>query len=321
MASVGSSQTQLRRMSLLVPYIQTHPGVTVQQLAAVFDTTAAQIRKDLKTLWYCGLPGQGMGELIEITFQGDTVAIAFDAGIDRPLQLTQEEATALVVALRFLAASPDLVDNDSVTSALDKIETAVGDRAAASRAIAVSTTPAPAVAADVTKALDAKRALEIDYYVATRDEKTTRVVDPVRMIRLPGGDYLQAWCRRAEDMRTFRLDRIDRATVLHEAAKRPPEEPRDLTDGVYEPGPNDTVVSLHLGLAGRWVPDYYALEQSETAADGTTYVELRVSEDDALERLLWQLGADGVATFADPHVLQVARRIGARSADALKLYR
>lgn len=320
MSAVGSSQAQLRRMSLLVPYVQTHDGVTVQQLAAEFDTTADQIRKDLTALWYCGLPGQGMGELIEVSFNGDVVEISFDAGIDRPLQLTQQEATALIVALRALTASPELVDNDSVTSALDKIETAVGDRAAASRSIAVSTTPAPAVASDVKQALDTGHALEIDYYVATRDEKTTRVVDPVRMVRVPGGDYLQAWCRRAEDMRTFRLDRIDRAVVLDELAHPPGEEPRDLSEGVYEPGPHDRIVSLRLSLAGRWIADYYELEDAAYADDGTTYAKLRVSEDDALERLLWQLGPDGVAAFIDAHVLAAARRIGERSREALERY-
>ncbi|PRZ42144.1 proteasome accessory factor C [Antricoccus suffuscus] len=321
MTSVGNSQTQLRRMSLLVPYVQTHEGVTVQELAAEFDTSPAQIRKDLKALWFCGLPGQGMGEMIEVSFNGEVVDISFDAGIDRPLQLTQQEATALIVALRALTASPELVDNDSVTSALDKIETAVGDRASTSRAIAVSATPTPAVAADVKKALESRRALEIDYYVATRDEKTTRVVDPVRMVRVPGGDYLQAWCRRAEDMRTFRLDRIDRALVLDEPASPPEDDPRDLSAGVYEPGPDDTVVSLKLSLGGRWLTDYYELENVEYADDGTTYAELPVAEDDALERLLWQLGSAGVAAFIDPHVLEAAHRIGERSGEALNNYR
>jgi len=307
-------------MSLLVPYVQTHKGVTVQQLATEFDTTPAQILKDLKTLWFCGLPGQGMGEMIEVSFNGDEVEISFNAGIDRPLQLTQQEATALIVALRTLVASPELVDNDSVTSALDKIETAVGDRAAASRSIAVSATPAPAIAADVKEALGTGRALEIDYYVATRDEKTTRVVDPVRIVRVPGGDYLQAWCRRAEDMRTFRLDRIDRAIVLDEPSRPPVDEPRDLTEGVYEPGPDDVVVGLDLSLAGRWIADYYELEHVEYDDDGTTYAELRVPEDDALERLLWQLGPDGIAAFVDPHALAAAHRIAARTEAALALY-
>ncbi len=41
-----------------------------------------------------------------MAFDGDRVTITYDAGIDRPLRLTPDEALALVVALRMLAETP-----------------------------------------------------------------------------------------------------------------------------------------------------------------------------------------------------------------------
>ena len=54
----------------------------------------------------CGLPGYGPGDLIDMAFDGDRVTLTYDAGIDRPLRLTPDEALALVVALRMLAETP-----------------------------------------------------------------------------------------------------------------------------------------------------------------------------------------------------------------------
>ena len=65
-----------------------------------------------------------------MAFDGDRVTITYDAGIDRPLRLTQDEALALVVALRLLAQVPGVQRREAVERALAKIESAAGDAAA-----------------------------------------------------------------------------------------------------------------------------------------------------------------------------------------------
>ena len=67
---------------------------------------------------------------------------------------------------------------------------------------------APAHLAEVRDAADAGRALEIDYLSGSRDELTTRVVEPVQVATIDGHWYLDAYCHRAGDMRRFRVDRI-----------------------------------------------------------------------------------------------------------------
>ena len=58
------------------------------------------------------------------------------------------------------------------------------------------------------RATDAGRAVEIDYLSGSRDELTTRVVEPVQVVTIDGHWYLDAYCHRAGDMRRFRVDRI-----------------------------------------------------------------------------------------------------------------
>ena len=102
----GGGGDRLGRLLNLVPYLLARPGILVAEAAADLGVSEQQLREDLELLWVCGLPGYGPGDLIDMAFDGDRVTITYDAGIDRPLRLTQDEALALVVALRMLAQVP-----------------------------------------------------------------------------------------------------------------------------------------------------------------------------------------------------------------------
>ena len=72
------------RLLTVVPYLLAHPGVRVADAAAEFGVSETQMRRDLELLWMCGLPGYGPGDLVDLSFSGDTVTVAFDAGMRRP---------------------------------------------------------------------------------------------------------------------------------------------------------------------------------------------------------------------------------------------
>lgn len=317
MGGIGNQFAQLRRMSLLVPFLLRRPGTPLDELARELGTTPAQIRKDLDSLSFCGLPGQGMGDLIEVVYDGDRVSITENAAIERPLQLTAAEASSLVIALRSLAQSPGPVDHDAILSALAKLESAVGSRVASP--VSVEAAPASQTAEQLRGALTGRRAVEIDYWTASRDATATRIVDPIGLFRVDGIDYLEAWCRRAEAVRTFRIDRIGPLRVLDEVAQQHDALPRDLEHGVYSPSDTDVEVTLDLTRDGRWVSEYYDTQQVDDTPDGGARVRLVISPD-ALDRLVTQLGPDGLATYGDPHVAAAAARVAARSRAALERY-
>ena len=76
-------------------------------------------------------------------------------------------------------------------------------------------------AAAVRAAVRDKKALAIDYYAASHDTLTSRVVDPIRVLLVGGHSYLEAWSRESEGVRLFRFDRIVDATELNEPAAPP----------------------------------------------------------------------------------------------------
>ncbi len=311
-----ANEQRLPRLLALVPYLQAHQGIRVADAAADFGVSEQQLRKDLQLLWMCGLPGHGPGDLIDLSFEGETVSVIFDAGMERPLRLTADEALPLVVALRTLADTPGIADTEAVQRALAKVEQAAGGEVD-DAAVAIELDTDARWEPLLRTAVDEQRALWLRYYTATRDESTERVVDPVRVFVTEGRTYLEAWCRSAEGLRTFRADRIDAARLLDEPA-RPPAgiELRDLGEGVYQPASEHLLATLHVSPSYAWVADYYPAEEITETGDGLQ-VNLRVADPAWVRALV--LGSGGQVRVLSPAWL--ADAIRAEAETALAAYR
>jgi proteasome accessory factor C len=293
---------RLPRLLALVPYLLVRPGAPIEEVAADFSVTVKQLRRDLELLWMCGLPGYGPGDLIDLSFEGDTVTVTFDAGMRRPLRLSGAEATALVVALRALAQTPGLAGAGSVRRALAKIETAAGETDGVVLGLA---TREEAALATVRDALVHRRALHIRYYTPSRDTISERSVDPMRLLLVEGRSYLEAWCRAVEEVRLFRLDRIEHVTTLEEPAEPPPHaRPADVSAGLFHAQPDQQIAVLTLAPDARWIAEYYPVDELIEGEEGTATVRMRYSETSWMVRLVLGLGAD--VTVQDPPELAAA---------------
>jgi proteasome accessory factor C len=302
----------LARLLNLVPYLQARPGIRIAEAAADLGVSEQQLRDDLELLWVCGLPGYGPGDLIDMAFDGDRVTITYDAGIDRPLKLTPDEALALVVALRLLAETPGVSDRDVIERARAKVEQVVGEPAP----VAIRLPGASRRLAEVRDAVGTGRALEITYYSANRDRITTRTIDPLRVVMVGGYGYLEAWCRLVNAMRRFRVDRIDELTVLDEPAAPPPQaRPAPVADGIFRPSAELPLVTLRVRRAARWIAEYYPCERVDDTGD-EWLVSLRVTDLAWAQRLVLRLGPE--VTVVGPAAL--AEAVRERAAAALEGY-
>lgn len=307
---------RLTRLLNLVPYLQARPGIFVTDAAADLGVTEAQLREDLTLLWMCGLPGYGPGDLIDMSLD-ETVTITFDAGMSRPLRLNSDEALALIVALRLLAETPGVADVEAVRRALAKLESACGDAARAATRVEVGSMAAEGWVPQIRAALRRRRALRITYYTAGRDASSERVIDPMRLLVVDDFTYLEAWCRRADSMRRFRLDRIDALTELDEPCAPPPQaRPGDIRDGLFQFSDEQPMVTVRIGRDSRWVAEYYRCEDVREEEDGRWLVSLRASNLDWAARFVLGLGADA-QVVAPP---ELADRVAGDVAAALAAY-
>ncbi|WP_277500859.1 MULTISPECIES: WYL domain-containing protein [unclassified Nocardioides] len=301
--SGAGSREQVGRMLALVPYLNARGAVHVDQAARDLGVTPQQVVKDLRVLFLCGLPGGYPDDLIEVDIDalvepdGDRLIRMSNADyLDRPLRLSPTEASALVVALRVLRTHAAPATRDVVDRALLKIETALGGQTAT-----IDPGEGPAVRGrdaeivdTLREAVAARRQLTIDYHVPSRDEVSTRVVDPARLVEHGGLLYLEAWCHTADAPRTFRVDRVHAARVLPtpvatEHDEVAPSDPEAGPEQLFVPPPGSTLVTLRLDAEVRWVPDYYPVEAVRPAGDGAVEVDLRVADARWLQRLLLRL--------------------------------
>jgi len=315
----ANAQNQVERMLALVPYLRVRDGISVDEVARDFGVPLAQIVKDLKVLWYCGLPNSVTGDMIDIDMEaldGDGIVKLSNADyLTRPLRLAPHEAMAMTVALRALREISGPSQRETVDRALAKVEAAVGDPAAPAEVIddIHVDEAAAAIRSTVDDALATQRRLHLTYYVPGRDETTERDADPIRLLFAEGRGYLEAYCYRAEEVRLFRLDRITGAAVLDQHAS-PPEGLglHDLSKGLFQPDPEDPEAVLDLDRSARWVSDYYPIEGKEELAGGRLRVRMRFSDEGWLQRLVLRLG--GCATIVEPTAMAAGVRARARAA-------
>jgi len=316
------AKSQVERLLALVPYLRERGGVRIDRVARDFGVSPQQIQEDLGVLWFCGLPGAMPDDLIDVdmeALEGEGVVHVENTDfLDRPLRLDAHQALALIVALRTLREVAASGERDAIDRALAKLENAAGDAVAVMDQVEVRIDGADAQVTDtVSSALQRKHRLRMSYFVPARDETTHRDVDPMRLVVAEGHTYLEAWCYRTDDLRMFRLDRVTAAEELDVPADPPPEaRPRDLSEGLFQPAPDDMLATVDLARSARWVAEYYPHEGVEELADGGLRVRLRVSDPAWLVRLAMRLS--GQARVVIPS--EVAERVRERAERALQAY-
>lgn len=305
---------RLVRLLNMVPYFVARPGITKEQAAAELGVSLTQLQTDLEQLAVCGLPGYGPGDLIDLTFYSDRIDVYQSAGVDRPLRLTSPEATAMLMALRALVDMPGIVDPRAAHSAIAKIENAAGTAVHAAPEPPGQDNPAAGVVRDAVRR---RRALAIDYYAASRDTSSHRVVDPIRVVLIANHSYLEAWCRESAGVRLFRFDRIDDAELLDEPSA-PPEPARQAeTDtSLFDADPSMPVATLRVAPAMTWMFEYYPMRLVRELADGWREAEMTYASDEWLTRLLLGMG-DEVHVVAPE---SLAGRVRDAAAAALAAY-
>jgi len=280
----------------LVPYVVSRNVVGMEDTAAAFGITERELVDDLNLLWCVELRSPDPYCPIDLSYEGGEIVVSEAEAIDRPLRLGVDEASALLIALRMLAELPTMGAGTALSRTIAKLEQAAGAAAGPSAQVAVQVDhiAAESTAAQVADALRRGKRLHIAYYVHGRDEATERDVDPMRLLVVEGRSYLEGWCRRAKDVRLFRLDRVLAIEVLEVASDVPASaEHVDVDRGLFRPSPEDVHVVFELAASGRWVAEYWPTERVEELPDGRLRVELRTPDTQWVRRLALRLGEDG----------------------------
>lgn len=296
-ARAGGTLQRLERLLTMVPWLLEHPGVTIDEVSERFGVARKELTQDLDILGYCGLPGYGGGDLVEVSLMGDRIVVRMADFFARPLTLSVREAVTLLLAARALSSVEGLEESDALRRAATTLEAALGAEAVQ---VAVDlTSEGDQWLAAMRDAVAAGRVVELVYRSGRRAETNRRVVEPWAVVGSGGAWYLQGYCRDAAGPRDFRLDRIKELHVTDEPSSTPP--PTDPQPPVYRPGPDDISVTLDLAPPAWWVAEW-AVVDKVTGSGRNRRVQLRTPDLEWAARLVLQLG--GNATVVAPEALQ-----------------
>ena len=213
------------RLLDLVPYINTHQGIALKDLAAVFEVSNAQMVNDLTTLWMCGLPGYTPLELMDLDFESGYVNISNAPTLAKPRSVTFDEGVALILGLDLLRATIP-TDRSDLLEKIDSLSARLSSIINLNSTFSVVAPINQGVSAAIDEALASRSSLEIEYHSMYRDEITQRTIFPIEIIQVEGQQYLSSYCYSASDFRQFKLDRIQKAVVTQES-KTIPEDATD----------------------------------------------------------------------------------------------
>ena len=306
-----SAGHRVRRLLAMIPWMTANSPVPVEEVCRRFGVTRTALLADLEVLPFVGVPPYTPDTMIGVDIDDDLISVHLAEPFDRPLRLSAPQALALIAAGRSIREVPGADPGDPLQRALTKVAAALG---VDPERVHVELGDVERSTLDALNgAISTRRSVEIGYFSYGRDEHSVRTVDPHRLYADRGNWYLVAWCHRSEDVRVFRVDRIDSIEVL-DAAFTP--RPDASSIAVFRPSGEDPRVTLDLHPSARWVVEQYPTESIEEATDGHLLVTMAISAVPWLERLLVRLGPAARVVDADPELAGVgaaaAERILAR---------
>jgi proteasome accessory factor C len=215
--NISAPLLRTARLLDLVPFLNTHQGIALKELAQHFDVSQAQMSADLTTLWMCGLPGYTPLELMDLEFDSGFVSIRNAPTLSKPRAITFQEGVALLLGLDLIASSLP-ADRQDLLSATVSLQERLTKILGVPIKLSVATSTSGVVSTAIAQALQTNGGLAIRYHSMYKDLITERTVIPVDTYQTETNHYMRAYCLSALDYREFRVDRIERATPIEVTA-------------------------------------------------------------------------------------------------------
>jgi len=174
---------------------------------------------------------------------------------------------------------------------------------------------------DVMGALMGRQRLHIRYHGRRKDDISDRNVSPQRLTQYRNSWYLDAWCHKAEGLRSFSLERISEQTLLDEDAREIPDKVLtghfDSSYGIFS-GPADNLAILKFTAEmSRWIAEeqWHPDQKGSYDDEGAWTLELPFSSARELVMDIMRYGPE--VEVVSPDFLREAVAESARKAAAI----
>ncbi len=315
-----STSTKIERLLAIVPWVVERGGATVGDIAERFEMRPAAVYDLLLAAMCYEVAGASAYENLGIVVFGDDgdageawVHVEPGAMLDRPLNLSAPQAFGILVAGQSALALRGADRSGALATALDKLRSAYQERVRVSVEV-----PVPRSLPELQEAVDGGTTVRLRYYTPNTDALSERSVDPLGVSLVDGHWYLRGWCHLRQDLRSFRVDRIEECLDTGELHGRDPDAGEAVAIAPAE-SDESTEVVLSIPRDDLWrVEAYPSLEVRD---DGDRcIVTYAIRSPLVLGQMLLRLGtATHVVNTAElpPELAEAGR---AAAASILELY-
>lgn len=291
------AQILSRQLKLVIALASAPRGLSSVRLAEQLECSLATVNRDLRLL------RERVGLRIEPTRVSGEVWHRLD-GMPLRLSVTAPQLVALALARQAL----EPLEGTELLRELDGLLPFATDRSFVQLRGAAKPKRS-AILRDIERAITSGCRLAIDVRVASRGgARMTYVVEPIT-VRMIGADgYLDAWSIERDDLRTYKLARIQSTKVLHDqpAAPHSDVDVADVFQSSVKTWSGDIVrVRIRLAPDVAWMADEYPLIATQTVVhetDGSAIVEADVAG--LVEASRWVLGWGRQAEVLAPDALR-----------------
>lgn len=257
MAKSDKQGTRTERLFATILLLQNRPNMTSRDLAEHFGVSRRTIFRDLRALSESGVPltySEGGGYEILEGYQLP------------PLMLTAREAATLLVGTEFMRLQSDASLREDAGEVSLKIRSVLPreireyvDRLSENTVLDPYWSHAVQTEGEesgkwfkLSEAVARSRKVIMEYFVESRQELTQRRVDPLGLVYYTDHWNLIAFDHLREEIRNFRLDRIEEMFVLTERFDRP--DGFDLQAYLEQEGRRSDPIAVRLSIASALFP-------------------------------------------------------------------
>jgi proteasome accessory factor C len=281
--------------SILIKAGRAGERVSIHDVCESLQLSEEELREDINVLNVVNFGGGSYVLYAEIKEEEGEIEVdpePYSDNFDRPARLLPVEAKALVAAIDLIG---EHIPEGSLTSARTKIVAALGeDPMEQGLQVAPTAGDDSDVARLVSKAIVARRMIELEYYKENEDEISSRKVEPYALTNGREGWYVASFDPEREGMRHFRLDRIKSVTVTDEKFEpRPEVDPAAEVDGWLRTGEVEASRSARVWVSAdraRWARE--ARRVVDEWSNGAVVVELSFAGVDWLVREILKEAGD-----------------------------
>lgn len=210
--------SKISMMFKIVSLLQTRYIISTRELADILETSPRNIKAYIESLRIAGVPIEGLSGKNGGFFLSQVYGFA-------PPKLDEVEYSALLLAEEFLNNTNGFIYENEIKTAFSKIKAAQGEIMGNSDFIDKCNFTDSRGKMDITqkardflyiiqKAIFERKSIRIVYNNPIREQKTTRKLDPYNLISRESSWYVIGHCHLRNQVRMFKLMRIESINVL-----------------------------------------------------------------------------------------------------------